>query len=513
MENDSAQHATMAMRMARDSDFLNIFKGENPYLDKPHMHFWLSALSFKIFGFHVWAYRLPAILLTLFGAYGLKQLANLLYKNKEVGPLAALIFLSSFAIILSLHDVRTDAVLAAFTILASWQWFRFLKTSSLNGAILGGLFTAFAYATKGMLAVAIIGLFLFYAVTFLNLWKKLFNYKLLIGIAFFILGSLPMFYAYYHQFGWEGIEFITYGQSTGRFKGEDFGTASSNDYAFFFHTLLWAMLPWGLWFYYTTYIQGKAWIKKNNHTELITAATVLTFIIGMNFSSFKLPHYLNIVLPFAAIFTAGGFLDIYTKSSIHLKKLYTYTQYFIVGIGFVLGGILLYCFPIEHIIIIVVLIVALAIGIYFWLKATRLEKPILAAAGFILISAIYLNTTFYPSLIQYQANHQIGDYILEHDIPQKRVYNLSKKHTWATDWKLNRTIRTVEPKNIKDLQTPIYGIVYKEDPQSLFGSDYKVTKVFQTNHYRITRLKWKFLNPATRDQTLENAFLVKVEQR
>ena len=50
MENDSAQHATMAMRMANSGNFLEIYKGDNPYLDKPHLHFWLSALSMKILG-------------------------------------------------------------------------------------------------------------------------------------------------------------------------------------------------------------------------------------------------------------------------------------------------------------------------------------------------------------------------------------------------------------------------------------------------------------------------------
>ena len=67
MENDSAQHATMAMRMYLENDFLNIYKAGKDYLDKPHMHFWLAALSFKIFGISDWAYRIPALLFTGIG--------------------------------------------------------------------------------------------------------------------------------------------------------------------------------------------------------------------------------------------------------------------------------------------------------------------------------------------------------------------------------------------------------------------------------------------------------------
>ncbi|WFO17620.1 glycosyltransferase family 39 protein [Cellulophaga baltica 4] len=66
-ENDSAQFAVMAMRMVQENDFINLIKGTNEYLDKPHMHYWLAALSFKIFGLHDWAYRIPGMLAIFLG--------------------------------------------------------------------------------------------------------------------------------------------------------------------------------------------------------------------------------------------------------------------------------------------------------------------------------------------------------------------------------------------------------------------------------------------------------------
>ena len=77
-ENDSAQFAVMAMRMVQENDFINLFKGPDEYLDKPHMHYWLAALSFKLFGLQDWAYRIPAILATLLGAYSCYGLGKLL---------------------------------------------------------------------------------------------------------------------------------------------------------------------------------------------------------------------------------------------------------------------------------------------------------------------------------------------------------------------------------------------------------------------------------------------------
>ena len=39
IENDSAQFAVMAMRMAQENDYLHLIKGFEPYLDKPHCIF------------------------------------------------------------------------------------------------------------------------------------------------------------------------------------------------------------------------------------------------------------------------------------------------------------------------------------------------------------------------------------------------------------------------------------------------------------------------------------------
>ena len=51
----------MAMRMANSGNFLEIYKGDNPYLDKP-----LCILAFSFidenFGINHIAYRIPAIL-------------------------------------------------------------------------------------------------------------------------------------------------------------------------------------------------------------------------------------------------------------------------------------------------------------------------------------------------------------------------------------------------------------------------------------------------------------------
>ena len=83
LENDSAQFAVMAQRMVLEGDYINLIKGTEDYLDKPHLHYWLAALSYLLFGISDWAYRIPAILVTLLGAYSCYGLGRLYYRFRD----------------------------------------------------------------------------------------------------------------------------------------------------------------------------------------------------------------------------------------------------------------------------------------------------------------------------------------------------------------------------------------------------------------------------------------------
>jgi 4-amino-4-deoxy-L-arabinose transferase-like glycosyltransferase len=77
-ENDSAQFAVMAMRMVRESDFISLIKGGDPYLDKPHLHYWLAAISMKFFGINDLAYRFSALLAAALAGISVWGLSNTL---------------------------------------------------------------------------------------------------------------------------------------------------------------------------------------------------------------------------------------------------------------------------------------------------------------------------------------------------------------------------------------------------------------------------------------------------
>ena len=156
MENDSAQFAAMAASMTLENDFTHLFKAGQPYLDKPHMHYWLAALSMKFLGLTPFAYRLPSVLFLILGAFYTYKTGTLL-GNASTGRTSALIFVFTQTILLSGFDVRTDAVLTSFIAISLFYCVRYVKKQRLFDLSLGALFVGFAFATKGLIAVVILG--------------------------------------------------------------------------------------------------------------------------------------------------------------------------------------------------------------------------------------------------------------------------------------------------------------------------------------------------------------------
>ncbi|MDB5087424.1 MAG: glycosyl transferase, partial [Mucilaginibacter sp.] len=59
---DATIYALISKTMVQRNDFVQLIYHGADWLDKPHFPFWITALSFKLFGFTTWAYKLPGIL-------------------------------------------------------------------------------------------------------------------------------------------------------------------------------------------------------------------------------------------------------------------------------------------------------------------------------------------------------------------------------------------------------------------------------------------------------------------
>ncbi len=524
-ENDSAQFAVMAMRMVQENDFLNLFKGPNDYLDKPHMHYWLAALSFKIFGLYDWAYRIPGILATLLAAYSCFGLGKLLY-NTDTGKLAALVFMTAQTIVLSVIDVRTDAVLTGFTIFAIWQLTTYIETNRIKHIILGALGAGIAFSTKGQIALVVIGFPILCHLAYTRKWNTLFNWKTLVALLVFAIAISPILYAYHYQFDLHpekvirgksnrsGVFFILWEQSFERMSGEDIGKNSS-DYFFFFHTFLWVFLPWTIiafaayWFRVKTFLKLK--FAYNPNYEFLTLGGITLIFLLISFAQFKLPHYLNITIPLFSILTASYLYSIYKFSKKKATKVMLGIQYFILSVVFIVSVLLcFFVFKFESPYAYVLLGIAFLTIIYFCLKREEYYLRIITLSVYssLLLNAV-LNLHFYPSLLEYQAGLSIAQTVADNNIPVDNIYKISDEHTWALDFYNQKPviISSIEGiKNKKDIWVYVDDVHLKKLQNLGFDWD----RQYSENQFRITRLQAKFLNPATRKRALNKRYLIHI---
>ncbi|MEP0132724.1 MAG: glycosyltransferase family 39 protein [Eudoraea sp.] len=522
-EYDSAQFAVMAMRMVQENDFINLFKGPEEYLDKPHMHYWLAALSFKIFGLYDWAYRIPGILATLLGAYSCFGLGRLLY-NREVGKIASLIFMTAQTIMLSNIDVRTDAVLTGFTAFAIWQLATYIEKNSLKHLLLGAFGAGIAFSTKGQIALLVIGLPILCHLGYNNKWKLLFSWKVLVALAVFGLTISPILYSYYLQFDLHpekiirgkdhrsGILFILWEQSFERLSGEGVGKNSS-DYFFFFHTFLWVFLPWtifGLVAYWTRVkALYKTKFKRDSGLEFLTIGGITLIFLIISFAQFKLPHYLNIMIPLFAVLSASFMQDLINSAKEKKMKVFLGLQTFILSLVCITSILIcFFVFKISNWYAYVLLLSALVLIGYLCLMKQEYSLRLITISLYssLLLNAV-LNLHFYPSLLKYQAGSTISGIVAENDIPVEQIYKITLRSSWALDFYNQHPVKITEASNLPDLGAVwVYGT--DEDLIKLKESGLEWDKQYTADQFRITRLQAKFLNPATRKQVINNMHLI-----
>jgi 4-amino-4-deoxy-L-arabinose transferase-like glycosyltransferase len=524
-ENDSAQFAVMAMRMVQENDFLSLFKGPEEYLDKPHMHYWLAALSYKIFGINDWAYRIPGILATLLGAYSCFGLGKLLY-NQNVGKLAALIFMTSQTIILGAIDVRTDAVLTGFAVFAIWHLTAYIEKNSLKHMLLGTFGAGIAFSTKGQIALLVIGLPILCHLAYTRKWKMFLNWRVLLGLLAFAVVITPMLYAYYYQFDLHpekiirgkgdrsGIFFIFWEQSFERLSGEGVGQNSS-DYFFFFHTFLWVFLPWTVLGLVAYWQKAKSIIKSKfkfePNQEFLTLGGITLIFIIISFAQFKLPHYLNITIPLFAVLSAGYLHGLYVGENHRMKKTLLGFQYFILAIVFLaVTFICFFVFKTDTYFNYIWKVVLSVIIIYYCLKREDYYFRVITIGvlSSILLNGV-LNTHFYPRLLQYQAGSSMAMTIDKNYIPTDDIYKISENHTWALDFYNQKPVKIISLMELKD-KKDIWVYVSDTELRTLKDSGFDWNQQLTEKQFRITRLQGKFLDPSTRKKVVNEMHLVHI---
>lgn len=272
----------------------------------------------KILGVYDWSYRLPSILLMIIAIYATYQLA-ILYYEKTVAQLSAMVLASLQALFLMSHDVRTDTMLMSWVILSIWQLAKWYQLNRWTNFFLAFIFIGCGMMTKGPIALMVPGFaFLSHFLVQRN-WKQLFRWEYLLGVIVIALMLIPMSIGLYQQFDLHpgklinnvpiksGLRFYYWTQSFGRYTGENVYHEMSY-FSFLLENMLWSFLPWivffllGIIFSIRELIIQK-FVIRSDQEFITTGGFLLTYCILAK-SQAQLPHYIFVVFPLAAITTA-----------------------------------------------------------------------------------------------------------------------------------------------------------------------------------------------------------------
>lgn len=513
MDVDAAQYASISHEMLRNHSYLQVFDRGHNYLDKPPLLFWLCVLSFKVFGVSTVAYKLPSFLFTLLGVYSTYRLAKYLY-NIETGILAALMVYTCQAFFLFNNDVRTDTLLTSLVIFSCWQLILFSDSKKLLHLLAGFIGIALAMMSKGPIGVVVPASALFAHYVMKREWKKFFRWQWVAGGVIILIVLSPMLFGLYEQYGMDGPNFFFWTQSFGRVTGS---SPWRNDagYFYFVHVFLWSFLPWSIIVVAALMFSIVKIFRKRFAKEVLpeyySLGGFLLPLIALSFSQYKLPHYIFVLYPLGAIFTAAFLIRDVTSNKL-VSKTFGIVQ-LIVSVGVLILAVIICTLWFPATSILLWLFAAMGIGLCFWwwlYPENAVSRIILPSAMAAVTVNLLLNAHAYPSLLKYQSGSELAKIAVEENIPKNNLYCCNYR-LYAFDFYFRQTPHFTNVKGVEQLlkQGQHFSVVGGDDLMKMIKKENPpVRKIFSTDDYHITTLNTTFLNRHTRQDELAKIYLV-----
>lgn len=315
VEGDSVTYAALAQHIAANNNWADLMLDGRAWLDKPHFPFWVTALSFELFGASSFAYSLPGFLFHLLGGYFTYRIARLLY-DRNTALLSLLVYLCAYHVMYTSSAVKAEAFLSGTITGACYYWLRFDADAKWKYLVLGAAFSAMSVMTKGIFTLITITSGLVCMWLYLGQWKKLLSAKWLLAAAMTALFMAPELLALYLQFDVNpqknllgqdqvsGIRFFLWDSQLGRFFKSGVPSTGESNPLYFVHVFVWAFMPWVLVFAAALVdgVRRFTAVGKLEQAKLVflVAAFFTTFAV-FSAAEFQLDYYTVILYPFAAI--------------------------------------------------------------------------------------------------------------------------------------------------------------------------------------------------------------------
>ncbi|WP_321368503.1 glycosyltransferase family 39 protein [uncultured Draconibacterium sp.] len=516
---NAAKYAEVGREMLINHDWINLTIGGEAYDQKPPMLFWIAALTFKLFGLSIPAYKLAVLLVSSIGIYSTYCLGKLFY-GKETGVLAAFFWVSSLGFQHFNNDIHTDTLLANFVVFSVWQFSAYLKNHKWQNFLLGAVGVGLSMLSKGPVGVVIPAAAIGGSMLIHRQWKQLFNYRWLVALVIVGVMILPAMAGLINQFGLEGVKFYFWTNNVGRVTGSYHG--SSTDYSFYLHTSLYVLLPWTIFMVYgfIQEVRSLIGLRKNGTKdfEVVNILAVVVYLGILSIAKQQNPHYMLSAVPFIYIITAKWTVRLFTSED----KLKTRNVIAIINkVIAVIAGLMLLVLPI---------VVFPETRWWFWgvygllyagiiflvFKKSELPKQIVMLTFTITVMLFIVNVNMLPNMLKYHTSIDAAR-IFNEEAPEGVTLNMYQEK--ARLWNLlfySKSPGTYLPEK-KDLEEflPQSGAwIYTTDEGYAdlveMGVDMRMVKRY-SEHKQLTSQSPNFLNPKTRAARFRIMYLLELK--
>jgi 4-amino-4-deoxy-L-arabinose transferase-like glycosyltransferase len=420
---DAAKYAYIAKQLFFEGEWLQLKINDELYFQKPQLLFWLSAISFKLFGISNFAFKLPFLLYSSIGFYSIFRLGKSIY-NKKTGLTASAIAFFSVISILYHNDIHTDILLFSNVALSLWMFYDYVLTQKTTYLIFAGISMGLSFLTKGPFGIVIPIFALAGHVIYEKKYTIFRNPNWLIFLAVFALMCSPAIIPLLYEKGFKGLWFILWDNNARRITGDFLG--ANNDFLFFFHNLLYLFLPWTLFLFWGLGMQWKGILKNDSEKPnfFLFSGTWL-FLAIISISGNKLPNYLLSLVPILSIITSERIVFLFEKGS---KKIISIQEGLLILLWIVIFAIPL--FIIRDMPLPVWGLVAFTFGLYIYSwKTTKTNytffiRTLITFVAIASISSIHV----FPTLFKLQGTTKAAKLINELVVPGEKVYNFDPEN-------------------------------------------------------------------------------------
>lgn len=516
---NAAKYAEVGREMLMNNDWINLTIGGDAYDQKPPMLFWIAALTFKLFGLSVPAYKLAVLLFSFIGIYSAYRLGKLFY-GKETGLLAAFFWATSLGFHHFNNDIHTDTLLADFVVFAVWQFAVYLKNHKWHNFILGSFGVGLAMLAKGPVGVVIPAAAIGGSMLVNRQWKEIFNYRWLIALVLIGVMILPAMAGLLNQFGLEGIKFYFWTNNVGRVTGSYHG--SSTDYSFYLHTSLYVLLPWTIFMVYGFIMEAKSLVisfkARTKDFEVVNILAVVVFLGILSVAKQQNPHYMLSAVPFMYIITAKWTVRLFAaEGKLKARNLISIINKIVAAVGGLALLVLpLVVFPEKRLWFWMVYALFYAGVIVLVFKKNNLPKQLAMLTFTITIMLFTVNVNLLPNMLKYHTSIKAAE-IFNEKAPEGAT--LSMYTTGARLWNLFLYSKApgkylIEKEDLEEFLPKTGAWIYTtedgyEDMLEM-NLNMEVVEEF-TQHKQLTSQSGRFLNPKTRASRFVTMYLVELK--